>query len=45
MAALLDSQLNFILTCPSQAKDKIRLLLQKLEDLSFHFSCPVNLAF
>jgi hypothetical protein len=30
-AALLETQLNFVHTCPCQAKDKIRLLIQKLE--------------
>ena len=30
-AALLETGLNFIHTCPCQAKDKIRLLIQKLE--------------
>ena len=30
-AALLETQLNFVRTCPCQAKDKIRLLIQKLE--------------
>ena len=30
-AALLETQLNFVRTCPGQAKDKIRLLIQKLE--------------
>ena len=28
--ALLETQLNFVRTCPCQAKDKIRLLIQKL---------------
>jgi hypothetical protein len=31
-AALLETQLNFIHTCPCQTKDKIRLLIQKLEE-------------
>ena len=30
-AALLETQLNFVRTCPGQTKDKIRLLIQKLE--------------
>ena len=29
-AALLETQLNFVRTCPGQTKDKIRLLIQKL---------------
>ena len=31
-AALLETQLNFIRTCPYQTEDKIRLLIQKLEE-------------
>ena len=30
-AALLETQLNFARPCPGQTKDKIRLLIQKLE--------------
>jgi len=30
MAALLETQLNFIRACPNQTKDKIMLLIQKL---------------
>ena len=36
MAALLEPQLNFIRTFPFQTKDKIRLLIQKLVELSCH---------
>jgi hypothetical protein len=31
-AALLETGLNFIHTCPCQTKDKIMLLIQKLEE-------------
>ena len=43
MAALLEPQLNFIRTFPCQAKDKIRLLIQKLVELSCHFRNSLGL--
>ena len=43
MAALLEPQLNFIRTFPCHAKDKIRLLIQKLVELSCHFRSSLGL--